>query len=128
MRKIIEFSVHHSLFVNLLSVFVFAAGVLSIFALRRDAFPNISYDVVMVQSNYFGSPPEEIEKLITIEIEDKLKEVNGIDEMTSISSENISLFSSGSHYRHHEVEVERMSFLKRSQRAGRFSRTSSATA
>lgn len=90
-RQIAQFSVKNSLFVNLLSAFLFIAGVLSLFAIRREAFPNISYDVVMVRTDYFGAPPEEVEKLVTIELEDELKEVNGIEEMTSISSENISL-------------------------------------
>jgi len=91
MRKIFEFSVRNSLFVNLLSLFILVAGIFSLFALRREAFPNISYDTVMVQTDYYGAPPEEVEKLVTMELEDELKEVSGIDEMTSISSENISL-------------------------------------
>lgn len=91
MRKVIEFSVKNSLFVNLLSIFIFVGGLLCMFALRRDAFPNVDYDIVMVQTNYFGAPPEEVEKLITIELEDELKEVDGIDEMSSVSSENISI-------------------------------------
>jgi len=90
-RSIIQFSVKNSLFVNLISVFILVAGILSLFTLRREAFPNVEYDVVMIQTNYFGSPPEEIEKLITIDLEDELKEISGIDEMSSVSSENISL-------------------------------------
>lgn len=91
MKGVIRFAVNHSLFVNLLSIFVVVAGILSLLTLRREAFPNVNYDVVMVQTDYFGSPPEEIEKLITIEIENELKEVSGIDEMNSVSSENISM-------------------------------------
>lgn len=91
MKPLFRFSVEHSLFVNLVSVFILVAGVVCMFALRREAFPNVSYDIVTVRTDYFGAPPEEVEKLVTIEIEDKLKEVNGIDKMTSVSSENISM-------------------------------------
>ncbi|MDP3920996.1 MAG: efflux RND transporter permease subunit [Candidatus Omnitrophota bacterium] len=91
MRRIVEFSVNNSLFVNLLSLFLVIAGVISLLAMQREAFPNISYDVVSVRTDYPGAPPEEVEKLVTIELEDELKEVSGIDEMTSISTENISI-------------------------------------
>ncbi len=90
-RKLVQFSVTHPLLVNLFSVFIVFAGIISLMTLRREAFPNVNYDVVMVQTNYFGAPPEEVEKLITIELEDELKEVDDIDEMTSISAENISM-------------------------------------
>ncbi|MBN1687725.1 MAG: efflux RND transporter permease subunit [Candidatus Omnitrophica bacterium] len=93
MRKLIQYCVNHSLFVNLLSVFLFVAGIICLIALRREAFPNISWDIVVVQTVYFGAPPEEIEKLITIELEEELKEVNGIDEMISVSSENRSVIT-----------------------------------
>lgn len=91
LKKVIRFSVEHSLFVNLLSGFLILAGIVSFFALRREAFPNIDYDLVMIQTDYFGATPAEVEKLITIELEDELKEVDGIDEMTSVSAENISM-------------------------------------
>lgn len=91
MKRIFEFSVRNSLFVNLLSVFILLAGLVSLLTLRREAFPNVDYDIVMVQTDYFGATPEEIERLITIELEDELKEVDGIDEINSVSAENISL-------------------------------------
>ena len=90
-KKIIEFSVKNSFFINLLSVFLIIAGIISLVALRREAFPNVNYDMVVVNTEYFGATPDEVEKLVTIELEDELNEVSGIDEMTSISSENMSL-------------------------------------
>ena len=71
-------------------VFFVLAGLLSLVSMGREAFPNISYDRVVVQTNYFGAPPQEIEKLITIKVEDELKEVDGIDEILSVSTENVS--------------------------------------
>ncbi len=91
LKKVAEFSVKNALFVNLISFFLLVAGIISLITLRREAFPNVSYDVVTVRTDYFGAPPKEVEKLITIELEDQLKEVSGIEEMTSVSSENISL-------------------------------------
>ena len=78
LKKIVEFSVRSPLVVNLFSVFFVVAGLLALFEIRREAFPNVSYDVVSVQTSYFGAPPEEVEKLITIDLEEELNEVSGI--------------------------------------------------
>ncbi|MBU0709243.1 MAG: efflux RND transporter permease subunit, partial [Candidatus Omnitrophica bacterium] len=90
--KISEFSVKHSLLVNLISVFILIAGfyTLFIYQIRREAFPEVSFDMVIISTVYPGAPPEETEKLITVPIEKELKGVDGIEEMESASIENIS--------------------------------------
>ena len=90
--KISEFSVKHSLFVNLISVFIVIAGLftLYVYKINREAFPDISFDWVIVSTAYPGAPPEEIEKLVTVPIEKELKGVDGIEEMQSTSIENSS--------------------------------------
>lgn len=89
--KIAEWSVKNSLLVNLLTVFILLAGVFAVFSLRREAFPNINFDIVEIRTNYPGSTPEQIEKLITIPIEKELNEVSDIKEMVSASAEGVSL-------------------------------------
>lgn len=88
-----KFSVEHSLFANLLSVMVLVSGLLLLFfnKLPREAFPNVDYGFVTVQTTYGGATSKEIEKLITIPIEDELREVDGIEELTSISLEAFSM-------------------------------------
>ncbi|MFH1457779.1 MAG: efflux RND transporter permease subunit [Candidatus Omnitrophota bacterium] len=90
--KLSEFSVKNSLFVNLISVFILIAGfyTLYIYQIRREAFPEVSFDMVVVTTPYPGSPPEEVEKLITVPIEKEIKGVDGIEEMQSASLENVS--------------------------------------
>ncbi len=89
-KKIFEFSVRQPLFVNLLTLLVFVAGIMALINLNRDTFPNVDLDIVIVTTNYPGATPQEIEKLITIPIEKELKEVNDIKEMTSASIEGLS--------------------------------------
>jgi len=69
--KISEFSVKNSLLVNLISIFILIAGfyTLYIYQIRREAFPEVSWDMVLVTTLYPGSPPEEVEKLIAGPIE-----------------------------------------------------------
>ena len=90
--KISEFSVKHSLLVNLISLFILIAGfyTLYIYQIRREAFPEVSYDIVLVSTTYPGAAPEEVEKLVTVPIEKEIKGVDGIEEMQSNSLENIS--------------------------------------
>jgi len=90
--KLSEFSVKHSLLVNLISVFIIIAGfyTLYIYKIRREAFPEVSFDRVLITTVYPGAPPEEIEKLVTVPIEKELKGVDGIERMKSTSKGNAS--------------------------------------
>lgn len=88
--KLAEFSVKHSLFVNLLSIFLVCAGLVSLFKLRREAFPQVSFDVVVVTTLYPGATAEEVERLVTTPLEKELKEVDDIEEMSSVSREGVS--------------------------------------
>lgn len=88
--KLVEFSVKHSLFVNLLSVFIVVAGIFSLSRLNREAFPNVSYDVVTVVTVYRGASADEVERLVTTKLEKELKEVDNIEEIFSSSGEGVS--------------------------------------
>ena len=91
MKRLAEFSIKNSLFVNLLSAVLVVAGVLSLFHLRREAFPPVSFDVVTVTTYFRGADSEKVEKLVTTPLEKELKEVDNIDEITSSSNDGISL-------------------------------------
>lgn len=93
MKKIFEFAVHQPIFVNLLTILVLVAGVMSLLSLNRDTFPNVQLDIVTVTTNYPGATPQEIEKLIAIPLEKELKEVGDIKEMVSSSIEGRSMIS-----------------------------------
>lgn len=91
MKRLIALGVKYPLVVNLITLFFVVAGGVSLAFMGREAFPNVSFDRVIVRTDYFGAPAEEIEKLVTIKIEDELKEVDGIDKILSVSAENVSL-------------------------------------
>ena len=88
--KISEFSVKNSLFINLLSIFFILVGLLAIFNLNKEVFPNVSFDIAHIGVAYPGATSEDVEKLITTPIEKELKEVDDIEEIRSVSSDNIS--------------------------------------
>ena len=88
--RISEFSVKNSLFINLLSVFFIVIGIIAVFTLTREVFPNVSFDLTMVSAAYPGATAEDVEKLITTPLEKELKEVDDIEEIRSVSGDNIS--------------------------------------
>lgn len=90
MKKIAEFSVNHPLLVNLLTAFIIVTGLFSLTQLKREAFPEVSFDVVTVNTVYQGALPEEVERLVTTPLEKELKTVDDIEEMSSISVEGLS--------------------------------------
>jgi len=86
-----RFSVNNSLFVNLISVMILIIGLIVLFGLNREVFPNVAFDVVTITTTYPGATPLDIEKLITVPIEKELKEVDGIDEINSTSATSTSM-------------------------------------
>lgn len=80
----------NSLFLNLLTIFILIYGGLSAFKLRREAFPTINFDILVVQTVYPGATPESVETYVTDLIEDQLVHIDGIDDMQSVSRENVS--------------------------------------
>ena len=88
--KLAEFSVRNSLLVNSISVFLVVSGLLALFRIEREAFPNFSFDIIIVSTPYKGAPPEVIEKRITIPLEKELKEVDDIKKLYSVSVEGLS--------------------------------------
>ncbi|MDP8253511.1 MAG: efflux RND transporter permease subunit [Candidatus Kaelpia aquatica] len=90
--KISEFSVKHSLLINLISVFILIAGFYTLFIskIKKEAFPEVSFDTVIITTAYPGAAPNEVEKLVTTPIEKELKGVDGIEEFSSSSTDNLS--------------------------------------
>ncbi len=91
MKKFIAFFAERSLIVNMITIGVLLAGIMFIFTARREAFPRIDFDYVVTNTVYPGATPEDVEKLISIPIEDQLREVDGIEELWSNSIESRSI-------------------------------------
>jgi multidrug efflux pump len=70
--------------------FIVVAGLYCYLTLPRESFPDITIPYVFVTTKYEGVSPEDMEKLITIPIERKLKGVSDVEEIRSTSAEGIS--------------------------------------
>ncbi len=91
MIKIIHFFIRQRLFINLFVFILLTAGGMVLLNMNREAFPNVSFDMLAVTTLYPGASPDDIEKLVTIPIEKKIREVDGIDKVRSYNIENVSV-------------------------------------
>lgn len=76
--------------VNLLTVFVLGAGIVTYFRMHRELFPEFSRQAVQVTTEFPGASPDEVEKLITAKIEEEAADIDGLDELLSVSQEGRS--------------------------------------
>ncbi len=90
MKKLVEFSVENRVLVNLLTLLVLGAGIVTYFGMHREMFPEFSRQAVQVVTEYTGASPEEVEKLITAKIEEEVAQVDDVDELLSVSQEGRS--------------------------------------
>jgi len=89
----VRYFVRNSVFVNLLMMVILVAGVLIYLLITREIFPEFSLDSISIRTEYPGASPQEIEKLITIKIEDEIVNIDGVDNIYSESQEGFSLIT-----------------------------------
>lgn len=88
MRKVVEFFVRFPIWANAILVIIVIFGTLGYLNMKMSFFPELPPDEITVRVAYPGASPEEMEEGVTIKIEEALKGIVGIEEVTSTSSEN----------------------------------------
>ncbi len=76
--------------VLVLSLIILLTGTYCYITLPRESSPDITIPYVFVKTNYRGVSPKDIENNITIKIEKKLKGLDNVKNITSVSSEGLS--------------------------------------
>lgn len=89
--KITEISIKRPLAITMVFLAIILFGFISVTNLPVALFPDVTFPMMIVLTNYPGAGPEEIETQITDPLEQSLGTVNNLDEITSSTSENISL-------------------------------------
>lgn len=85
-----SFSVKQKVLVNIVTFLAILLGTFTALRMQREAMPAIQVDYVFVRTVYPGASPHEVEELVTIPIEDTLKNIDGIDTFSSGSRESVS--------------------------------------
>lgn len=83
----IEWMAKNSIAANLLMVILLAGGVFMAIAVQKEVFPEFEMNIIEVQVSYPGASPEEVEQGILQPIEDAVRGVQGIKEMSSEARE-----------------------------------------
>jgi multidrug efflux pump subunit AcrB len=73
---------------NVVMIGVMLIGAFSMYNLRRETFPNFELEVVMVSVLYPGATPEDVEEGICQKIEESVRSIDGIKQVTSIAQES----------------------------------------
>jgi HAE1 family hydrophobic/amphiphilic exporter-1 len=91
MQKLAEICIRRPVFAAMIILSLVVVGAASYFKLGVDRFPSVDLPTVSVRTGLPGASPEEVESLVTQQIEDAVNTVDGIDELRSISSQGNSV-------------------------------------
>ncbi len=91
MNAIPTWSVRNRVAVNIFTLALLVAGIVGGLSLTRSIFPDISTNFIRITTlDPTTSIPEDIERLISVPIEEELAEVAGLKRVTSYSQDNVS--------------------------------------
>ncbi|MEM7085158.1 MAG: efflux RND transporter permease subunit [Bacteroidota bacterium] len=86
-----SWAINNKTTIYVLMILILFLGVSAYFSMPRENFPEIKETKIYVNSLYPGNTAEDIEKLITDPLEDKLKTVSNVVDITSTSQEDYSV-------------------------------------
>lgn len=91
--KLIEYFVRYPIWSNATIVFFVVFGMIGFFGLNMSFFPEASNRLANIEVAYPGASPQEMEEGVVLKVEESLKGVEGIEEITSVSQENFARVS-----------------------------------
>ena len=89
--KLSSLAIENKTTIYVLIVTILLLGISAFYNMPRENFPEINETKIYVSSVYPGNTAEDIEKLITDPLEDKLKTISNVVEITSNSQEDFSM-------------------------------------
>ena len=75
---------------NLLMIFIIVIGLISLTKIQRELQPDLNIEAVQVTMAYPGAAPEEVEQGVTSKIEEAIKDITGIEKISSYSNEGLA--------------------------------------
>ncbi|MEP6717998.1 MAG: efflux RND transporter permease subunit, partial [bacterium] len=91
MQKLAEICIRRPVFATMIVLSLVVVGSASYFRLGVDRFPSVDLPTVSVRTNLPGASAQEVESLVTQQIEEVVNTVDGIDELRSISGPGTSI-------------------------------------
>jgi multidrug efflux pump subunit AcrB len=91
MRAFIRYFAERSTLANVITLMIMFFGLSALMVIQRDNFPSVDFDEMVITTRYPGASPEDVELNVTNKIEEELKQVDGLDTVSSFSMEDISV-------------------------------------
>lgn len=91
MRRLAQICIERPVFATVLILSLVVVGWFAYQSLGVDRFPKIDFPTITVTTRLIGAGPEEMETEVTEKIEEAVNTISGIDQLTSTSSEGISI-------------------------------------
>lgn len=88
-----SFGVRQPVVANLVMFAIIAAGLIFGVSLRREFFPEVRPNLVLVAAPYPGASPDEVETALAQRIEDAIDDLDDVEEITSTVSEGLASIS-----------------------------------
>ena len=89
--RLSSWAIENKTTIYVLMILILILGISAYFTMPRENFPEIKETKIYINSVYPGNTAEDIEKLITNPLEDRLKTVSNVSEISSTSQEDYSV-------------------------------------
>ncbi|AGA59131.1 cation/multidrug efflux pump [Thermobacillus composti KWC4] len=90
MNGIIRFSLNNKFALWIMTFIVVAAGLYAGLTMKQETIPDINVPVISITTVYPGAAPDEVVEQVTRPLEQRLRNLNGVDTVQSMSMENVS--------------------------------------
>ena len=88
-RGPIAWMVHHRVAPNLLMLVLLVGGLFAAVRMTQEVFPEFDLDLVTVSVPYPGASPEEVEEGIVLVVEEAVRALEGVKEVTATAAEGV---------------------------------------
>ncbi len=87
----IAWMARHSVAPNLLMMFLLIGGFYMALRIKQEVFPEFDLDRVTITVPYPGASPEEVEQGIILAIEENIRGITGVEEVTAVAREGLGV-------------------------------------
>ncbi len=85
MNKLIDLFIEKTKWVNGITIAISVVGLIALLSMKKDLHPPFKFNYINVQLSYPNASAEEVERLIIYPLEERLREVSDLEELTSVS-------------------------------------------
>ena len=90
MPKVVKYTLKQTVFINVLFVILVVAGLFSLFTTPTENLPLVDIGKVFIHTVYYGASADDVEQLVTREIEEALESMEDVEYVQSNSYRNFS--------------------------------------